>query len=244
MRAILILLLALAACGAPEQPGPDPFTATGELIALSGGDAGPQSACIGCHGLSGEGNGAGAPRLAGLGVGYLGRQMEFFAAGLRQHPEMQRIAERLSQGERQMVAGYYADLQAPPRSVGPHRSANRLYHVGDPSRGLPSCASCHGDAGEGAGLGNPPLAGQPATYLAGQLEAWRNSKRRGDPMNQMLRISQALTPQEIRSVAAYASGLPGDAPRPGYAGASLQARRDDPRNDASAPRRYEAAGAP
>lgn len=225
MRApTFLLMLAAAGCAAPERPASNPFAATGELIALSGGDAGAENACIACHGLDGEGN-AGAPRLAGLDVGYLGRQMEYYAAGLRQHLEMHAIAKRLSQRERQAVARWYARMSySPPANAEGEPVGASLY--------LAACASCHGARGEGVGLGNPPLAGQPAAYLEAQLIAWREGRRRGDPLNQMLNVSQALTPAEVRSVAAYAAALPGSPPRRGYREASLRERRGDPRNGA------------
>lgn len=254
-----LLVLALAGCGAPERPGPDRFAATGQLIALSGGDAGAENACFGCHGLQGQGNGAGAPRLAGLGVGYLNRQMEFYAEGLRQHPTMHAIAKRLSGRDRQAVSAYYAAMrygsppalaggagggssvldfarkEEPPLAPPRNRGGERLYTLGDPLRALAPCATCHGAQGQGVGLGNPPLAGQPAAYLVAQLGNWRAGKRRGDPVNIMLRISQRLTPAEVLAVSAYASALPGSPRRPEYPAASLPARRGDPRNDASAP---------
>jgi cytochrome c553 len=262
-----LLALALAGCSAAAETNPDPFTATGELVALSGGDAGASNACFTCHGLDGAGNGAGAPRLAGLGLGYLNRQMEDYASGRRQHPEMHYIAARLDAGERQAVSAYYAAMRFAANSPPPHPFASslskgspsssaraeedkglrraqperdrvtaaRLYVEGDPARQLPACATCHGASGEGVGQGNPPLAGQSAAYLAAQLHAWRLGRRRGDAGNLMLAISRRLTPAEIRSVSAHAASLGPAASRPVSPGASREARRDDPRNDASAP---------
>lgn len=229
----------LAACDV-DQPGRDRFTETGQLVALSGGDSGAANACFTCHGLDGRGNGAGAPRLAGLDVGYLGRQLDDYASGRRQHPQMQVIAKRLSARDRQAVAAYYAAMPFVPSGPAAATPAPALYVHGDPRRGLASCASCHGMAGEGIGPGNPPLGGQPAAYLAAQLHKWRRSERRGDPDNIMLIISRRLTPAEIRSLAAYASALPGASPHRGSPAASLAGRHADSRNDASAPPRHGA----
>lgn len=233
---ILLSMLAAAACSAPERP-PDPFTASGEIIALGGGGAGAENACLSCHGLKGEGNGAGAPRLAGIGSGYMARQLEYFAEGLRQHPQMHAIAKRLSSDDRLAVSTYYDGLGIAPRATETPIGRNRLYHLGAPERGIPACAGCHGDAGQGAGSGNPPLSGQPAGYLAEQHFKWRRGERRGDPLAVMTRISQAMTPAEIRAVSAYAAGLPGDAPRLEREAASLPARHAYARNDDGAPRR-------
>jgi cytochrome c553 len=223
-------------CGTAGGEARDPFAATGELIALSGAGAGAAYACFTCHGLDGAGNGAGAPRLAGLGVGYLNRQMDDYAAGRRRHAEMEYVAKRMSAPERQRVAAYYAALPtiSPPVADTPIL-ASPLYAAGDPSRGLAACASCHGARGEGVGPGNPPLAGQSAEYLAAQLHAWRLGTRRGDAENVMQQISRRITPEEIRSVSTHAAALAGTALRPGPRAASREARRADPRNDASAP---------
>lgn len=235
LRRAWLLLAAgagLASC-IPQSPR-DAFSASGELIALSGGEAGAANACFTCHGLDGSGNGAGAPRLAGLGPGYLGRQLDDYASGRRRHPQMEYIARSLSSGERQAVAAFYADMPVHIRvdaAVRPHP----LYTEGDPARGLASCASCHGADGEGVGAGNPPLAGQPSTYLAAQLHAWRSSERRNDPGNLMLDIARRLTEPEIKSLSAYAAALPGAASHRGFPAASREARRDGPRNGASAP---------
>lgn len=235
-------LLLLAACGIADRTAADRFVATGELIAFSGGDAGAAQACVTCHGLNGRGNGAGTPRLAGLDRGYLAAQMEGYASGRRRHPEMEAIARKLTPAQQQAVSAYYADLRFVPGAEQPavQGMAARLYHRGDPARGLPSCASCHGDRGEGLGPANPPLGGQPAAYLAEQLDQWRASARRNDPGNVMLAISRQLSRPESAALAVYAAALPGDPPRPGSPAASLAARRDDPRNGASAPRRRAA----
>lgn len=228
----------LTACGAVETTSAERFTQTGQLVALSGGEAGASNACFTCHGMEGEGNGAGAPRLAGLDVGYLDRQLNAYADGRRLHPEMEWIAGRLSPADRHLVSAYYAAMPYRPmegRAL-PEAGAE-LYQRGDPARALASCASCHGEAGQGLGPANPAIGGQPAAYLAQQLDAWRHSKRRTDPNNVMLRISQQLRPEEIASVSAYAAALPGDLPGPAPRATFPEARRADPRNDASAPLR-------
>ena len=231
-----LVLVTLAACE-PTRP-PDPFTATGKLVALSGGDAGAANACFTCHGLAGRGDGDGAPRLASIDRGYLARQLDDYARGRRTHPQMEAIARRLSAADRQAVAAYYDAMPYPPDAA-PAPPPSTLYSEGDPARGLIACAACHGRDGEGIGPGNPPLGGQPAAYLAEQLRQWRASERRNDPGNLMLAISRQLTPAEVGSVAAHAAALPG-VPRRESREAFPPARRGDPRNDASAPPRREA----
>lgn len=230
-----LLLTLSAACANVEPSAQDRFAATGQLIALSGAGAGAANACFTCHGLDGRGNGAGAPRLTGLDVGYLERQMRAYADGRRQHPQMAWIASRLSQSEHLAVASFYANMPYTPATYAIPGAAPALYLRSDPERGLQACAACHGLAGQGVGAANPAIGGQPAAYLAHQLHQWRKSRRRNDPGNVMLRISQRLTVPEIAELAAYSGRLPGDVPRPVSPAASRAGRRDDPRNDVSAP---------
>ena len=231
---LLVAALALAACTAAETSSLDRFEATGELIALSGGAAGAANACITCHGIGGGGDGAGAPRLAGLDAGYLERQLIAYADGRRQHRQMAWISERLDTDARRNVSLHYAALP-PAATPGQASEPPTLWLSGDAGRGLPACAACHGARGEGQGPANPPLAGQPAAYLAGQLAQWRHGRRRSDPGDVMLAISQRLTPAESRALARYAAALPARPPSPEFREASREARRAGPRNGASGP---------
>ncbi len=234
--ASLLLLLPLMGCDAP--PYRDAFRATGETIAMSGGDGGAAAACFTCHGLNGEGDGKDSPRLAGLDAGYLHRQLDDYANGRREHPAMRTIALRLTDADRSKVAAYYAALPAPAvLAANASAEGERLYQNGDWARGLAPCASCHGADG-GGDAANPPLAGQPAAYLEKQLTAWRTAQRNNDPLGEMREISRRLSAAEAHAVSAYASGL--RAGRPPDRAASLEERRDDPRNDVSAPPRRAA----
>lgn len=230
-----LAMTALASCGPVQTKSAERFVESGELIAWSGGQAGAVNACFTCHGLQGRGNGAGAPRLAGLSMGYLDRQLEAYDDGRRQHAQMAWIAQRLSPSDRQAVSAYYAGLAWEPAVPAPASPPPALWVDGDPARGLAACASCHGLAGEGDGFANPPLAGQPAAYLAQQLDAWRRAQRRTDPGRVMLQISQRLTPAEATTLATYASALGGAPVRPESRAAFLSERRPAPRSDASAP---------
>ncbi|NML08003.1 c-type cytochrome [Sphingomonas sp. G-3-2-10] len=199
MRNALILLASVAfTLGGCEGRSGDPFRATGEVIAFGGGDAGPQGACATCHGLKGEGDGRLAPPLAGLDAGYLHRQLDDYHNGWREHAQMRAIVRRLTPEDRAKVSAYYAALPVPPTGV---FAGGDLY--------AQNCASCHGTKGEGMGPNNPPLAGLSPTYIESQLLAWRTGKRRNDPMGQMMAVSSALSPDQVRTVSAQASALPG-----------------------------------
>lgn len=141
---------------------------------------------------------------------YLSAQLAAFADGSRQNPVMQPLAKLLSAPERDAVSAYFAALPAPPgiaagddASKGPSDTGAWLATRGRWSDGLPACAQCHGPGGIGVGTAFPPLAGQPAAYLAGQLHAWQQGTRPPGPMALMPHIAGKLSDADIDAVAAY-----------------------------------------
>ena len=230
-RALFPLLpLMLAGCSADAE-GPARFRQSGELIALSGGDAGAANACVACHGLKGEGDGDLSPRLAGLDEGYLVRQLTHYVEGVRAHPQMRAIARKLSPDERLAVARYYAALPSPVAANG---WTSPLY--------ASTCASCHGASGEGR-PGVPAIAGQSASYVEAQFAAWKSGARRGDAEGTMTQISRHWPAPRLAAAAVHAARLADDPMNPRAPGACPPARRGDPRNGASAPPRCAAAPA-
>ncbi|MCR4470800.1 c-type cytochrome [Burkholderia sp. SCN-KJ] len=202
------LLLAAAALLAGNARADD--VALGKAIATRGTTTGVP-ACIGCHGAQGEGNAAaGFPRLAGTHAAYLSAQLAAFADGSRQNPVMQPLAKLLSPRDRDAVSAYFASPPAPPAiaasdaaSIDPANTGAWLATRGRWSQGLPACAQCHGAGGLGVGTAFPPLAGQPAAYIAGQLNGWKRGTRAPGPMALMPMIAGKLSDADIDAVAAY-----------------------------------------
>jgi cytochrome c553 len=96
-----------------------------------------------------------------------------------------------------------ATPQAAPK-VDPARGAT-LYADGDPARGLPSCLSCHGAAGNSTIVANPKLAGQPEGYLYKQLVDFTKPER-AQPI--MTTYAKMLTDEEKKNIAAYLAAQP------------------------------------
>ncbi|WP_269502909.1 c-type cytochrome [Burkholderia sp. IMCC1007] len=213
------LLLAAAALLAGRAYADD--ATLGKTLATQGSTTGV-AACIGCHGAQGEGNAAaGFPRLAGTNAAYLSAQLAAFADGSRQNPVMQPLAKLLSAHERDAVSTYFANLPAPTAiaagtaSIDPANTGAWLATRGRWSDGLPACAQCHGAGGLGVGTAFPPLVGQPAAYIAGQLNAWKHGTRAPGPMALMPMIAGKLSDADIDAVAAYyarAGATNGDKP--------------------------------
>lgn len=223
--ALLALVLTgpgLVACDAAPGETDRAFSASGQVIAMGGGAGGATNACFTCHGLQGQGDGVSTPRLAGLDAGYLQKQMEDYANGLRPDDLMTRIARDLDADSRRAVAAFYAGLpSSPPSSASPSAAASpTIWRTGDRSRGITACASCHGPHGQGAGEGQPILAGQPVAYTLEQIDRWKSGKRRNDPRGVMAAAVQRLTDAEARAIARWLSDQPVS---PGPASASATA---------------------
>lgn len=201
MRALLpVLVFGLTGACAPQTNETGrAFQASGEIIAMGGGEGGAKNACFSCHGLSGEGDGVSTPRLAGLDAGYLQKQLKDYASGVRADPVMGPIAKPLDDDAQRSVAQYYAGMSAPVAVAGPPPAA----YVRPGPDGTPSCADCHGMEGRGGGAGPPALAGQPAAYTADQLRRWARAERRNDPRAVMRTAVAGLTGQESAAIGAW-----------------------------------------
>src|SRR5690606_12794176 len=144
VRSLLPLLaLGWLATGCDATPGltDRAFSASGQVIAMGGGSGGADNACFSCHGLAGQGDGVSTPRLAGLDQGYLQKQMEDYANGLRPDDVMTRVARGLDQHGRQKVAAWYAGLPPPPPPPPPDPNtslavAPQIWLHGDVDRGV------------------------------------------------------------------------------------------------------------
>ena len=185
----------------------DRFSASGELIAMSGGEGGARYACASCHGARGEGNGFDAPRLAGLPAGYLQKQMEDYAMGLRPHEVMRDAARFLDSHERVRVANHFAALPPQDFPSETQPATDEAIAAATPGLYAGACQQCHGVEGVGT-VNGPPLNAQPAFYLTQQLQDWQVSKRRNDGNHVMLKVAQQLKPAEVRQLSLYLAQIP------------------------------------
>ncbi|HLU20526.1 MAG TPA: c-type cytochrome [Pusillimonas sp.] len=92
-----------------------------------------------------------------------------------------------------------------------------LYTNGDAARGIVSCASCHGAAGNSTLPVNPNLAGQAHEYIARQLHDFKSedgkpAKRTGPDgaPSVMTPMAAPLTDEDIQNVAYYLGQQPLD----------------------------------
>jgi cytochrome c553 len=174
------------------------------------------SYCATCHGGQGNGNPAiRAPKIAGMEQWYLKRQLESFRAGMRgTNPEdaagneMRPMAAHLSDDAKLTQAlMHVAKWQpaAPPITV-----------TGNSTRGkelYATCASCHGDRGEGnVQMNAPALAERTDWYLVTQLKNFMAGLRgfdSRDTFGVQMRAASATLPdaQATADVVAYINTL-------------------------------------
>ena len=175
-------------------------------------------ACSFCHGDQGEGKPRTEyyPRIAGKPAQYLYRQLVNFRDGKRTYPQMVYFTRYLSDEYLLEIATYYSKLKPPfPTPIQPSATKDVLsrgevlVRQGDPAKGLPACASCHGNALTGMQPGIPGLIGLYPDYISSQLGAWQRGARRASEPDCMAKIAAKLTGNDVRAVAAYLAFQPG-----------------------------------
>jgi cytochrome c len=192
------------------------YAIDGAAIATHGNDKGT-TPCVDCHGADGTAQTAtGIPQLAGLNTAYLLKQLNDFASGARSNPVMTPIALTLDADERQALAAYYSQLPLSAALTVPNGDSSVLINDigsilvtrGRWSANIPACEQCHGPGGIGIGAHFPPLAGQPPTYLAAQLRAWKQGLRHNDPLGLMAHIAKKLDNADIEAIVNWFTAQP------------------------------------
>jgi cytochrome c553 len=173
-------------------------------------------ACTGCHGKQGRAGPDGYyPRLAGKPAGYLFNQLRNFRDQRRHYELMNSLLALLDDDYLHEIAAYFASLDVPypppaPPAASPElrERGEALVRSGDPSRSLPACTQCHGDAMTGRAPFVPGLLGLPRDYLNAQLGAWRNGQRRAIEPDCMAQVARSLAPEDIGAVSAWLAAQP------------------------------------
>jgi cytochrome c553 len=173
-------------------------------------------ACASCHGAEGEGTSdVYFPRLAGKPAGYLYNQLVAFRDGRRKYPPMNYLLEFLPDAYLKQIAEHFASLRPPfPAPAVPTVSneilarGETLVNSGDPRHGIPPCSACHGPALSGMEPAIPGLLGLRASYISGQLGAWRYGTRTAIAPDCMQIVAGLLTEDDVKAVAAFLSSRP------------------------------------
>jgi cytochrome c553 len=167
--------------------------------------------CSTCHGPRGISTSPEFPVLAAQQKEYLVNQLHAFREKSRSekdaHDFMWGIAGQLDDAMISEIAIFYSAQPPAQGRVGGDaaqlENGRKLFDKGSAERGIPACASCHGENAAGNGA-FPRLAGQHAKYVGKQL-AYIQSLVRAAPV--MHGIVKDLSPVEIQALAAYVQSL-------------------------------------
>jgi cytochrome c553 len=167
--------------------------------------------CFSCHGPGGQNDNPMFPILAAQQPGYVENQLNAFRAHSRAEPTAQHfmwgIASRDIDAKLIAAMAHYFAEQPPAKGIPGDpvlvAEGNALFHAGDPSRGLPACASCHGADAHGAGP-FPRLAGQHKDYLLKQLHLIKDAVRNAPVMHG---VADKLSDSEMVALATYLQSL-------------------------------------
>jgi len=174
--------------------------------------------CGACHGPEGIGVAPNFPNLAGQPAAYLYVQLMAFKGGHRSDPVMAPIVSTLDDAAMRDLAAYYASL--PPKPAGNADAASRgaqLFGDGDPGRGIPPCAGCHGYDRRGPHPGQggdarpgppwatfPHLQGQSPVYVAKALHDFADGARAASSNARIMHgVAKTLDDADIRSLAEF-----------------------------------------
>jgi cytochrome c553 len=161
--------------------------------------------CQTCHGPKGNSVSATFPRLNGQQAAYIVAQIKNFRQHSRSDPHamayMWGMASQLDDALVADIAKYYASQKPTPPQAGATLAAEgkKIFTDGVPDHGIPPCAACHGDHGEGAD-DTPRIAGQHADYLKHQLEDFRSQLRENPVMHAN---TQKMTDSEIEALVSF-----------------------------------------
>lgn len=203
-------LMSLLMCAAPlagAEPQGKADLAKGQSIV--------NKVCAACHGADGNSPTSANPKLAGQIPEYVQKQLGNFKSepgkkAERENPVMGGMAAGLSAEDMRDVAAFFA-AQRPKAGAAKHPETlalgRKIWRGGDPVKGVPACAACHGAAGAGLPAQYPRLAGQYPEYIEAQLKAFRAGERRNDANKMMQSIASRMSDPEIRAVADYIFGL-------------------------------------
>ncbi len=211
MKRLLLPLLCLAAYtgaqAAEPAAAPNGDPAKGKAIATT--------VCAACHNADGNSLIPTNPKLAGQHEGYLFKQLRNFKgeggkAPERVNPIMNGMVAAFDEATLRDLAAYFASQKFNPE-VAKNRDtvelAQKLYRGGNPAKGVPACAGCHGPTGAGIPAQYPRIYGQYADYTEAQLKAFRLGDRANDPNKMMRSIADRLSDADIKALADYVAGL-------------------------------------
>lgn len=159
-----------------------------------------QAGCIACHGANAA---AEVPALGGMDAYYALLQLVAFREGQRENEVMNALMADFSDDDLRAAADWVATLPAPepPADAADPALVEAGAALGETHR----CSTCHG-ADYLGGHQMPPLRNQREAYVLKSLNDYKAERRIGDRAA-MVEVAQALTDEEIETLARYVARL-------------------------------------
>ena len=180
--------------------------------------------CLACHGANGTSAAQIFPRLAGQRADYLYHRLVSFKRASPKDPyyatsPMLPMVANLTDTDLKDLAAFFASQTPEVNDVASASAAAQqgeaLFHVGNPSRGIPPCQGCHGADASGAAertgqyAAYPALRGQYAPYVTVRLMSFRNGLPRDTTSDMIMGgVAHTLDDPSIQAIAAWLSSLP------------------------------------
>jgi len=210
---ILSATVVIAACwsAAVVSAGsmPQSTLAPEQLELLAKGDP-AQSAktakkCAKCHGKTGISDDDDVPHLAGQNPRYVFKQLWDYKHDYRYGGRIKKITKKLTPEDIANLTARFSASSLPGMEDIDVPTPPTLVEQGDARRGLDACVDCHRTDGEGGDddLELPVLAGMPYDYFVETMLSFKDGLRYNDPDGIMGEIANAISEQEIESLAAY-----------------------------------------
>lgn len=161
--------------------------------------------CAGCHNPDGNSVIPENPKLSGLHVKYLKRQLEDFKSGDRPSPIMSTIIPMVDESEFKALAQYFSEQKREPGASDKPalvEQGKQIYTEGVIGTAVPACGGCHGEDGSGNDK-FPRLNGQQPAYVVQQLQNFKSGARNNDPKGVMRAVAKRMNDDEINAVSEY-----------------------------------------
>ncbi len=220
-----------ATAAAEEAPAAKPpfldLRRVGPITGDAAAGKGKAELCAACHGANGVGIAPTFPNLAGQRIDFLYWQLVEFKSGALPNSPMTPLTADLTEQDMRDLAAYYAGMPhagAPASEDAPADPAQlaageRLYRNGDPAKGIPPCAGCHGVDGSGfpdalqpdrSGhvpfASFPALRGQQALYLQTKLAEYQSGALQGSSTDRvMTEVARQLDADSIQAISGWLS---------------------------------------
>jgi cytochrome c553 len=161
--------------------------------------------CSGCHGEKGVPMDKTIPVIWGQRRDYILKELEDFKIRHRKNDTMEAIADSLSKSDMEALATYFSNKQWPNlgQAAAPADVKSKALDV----IGALNCRGCHQDHFQGDYV-RPRLRGQQDEYLLKTLTDFHSGERAN--FAAMAALIKSLNVDELKPVATYLAGLPGD----------------------------------